>query len=425
MVTRSEVTLTTRQGGKLPRSYTQSQLMLPLLSALSEAGGSLGSKEAIATVAASLTLPTVERDALVPGTDYRQFDRDVRWARQRSKFAGFVRSPKYGEWQITGAGRKAIRDAKPGIIVTLYESEDGVALWADCRDAFSRVEEGSLALILSSPPYPLVRQKDYGNLAAGEYVDWMADLAASWRPLLADNGSLVLNLGDCWEAGHPSLSLYAERLLIKLVDDLGYRLAQRFEWHNPSKMPAPAEWVTVRRVRAKPSLERIYWLSKGDAHPYADNRQVLVPYSKSMRKVITNGGEKGAQRPSGHELKASSFSADCGGAIPSNLLIAANTSSNSAYQNACREAGLPIHPARFPEAIPDWFIRFLSKPGDVVADPFGGSFCTASVARSLGRRFITAEKSLDYALGGLLRLGGCVPPDLLDRFSRDHEGCLV
>jgi site-specific DNA-methyltransferase (cytosine-N4-specific) len=325
-----------------------------------------------------------------------------------------VAAPKFDQWEITAKGRTALREAKPGVVITIYESNTGVALWADCRDAFSHVAPGTVQAIITSPPYSLLRQKDYGNFQGTEYVDWLTDLAAGWKKVLADDGSLFLNLGDCWEKGHPSLSLYAERVLLRLVDDLGFRLAQRFEWHNPSKMPAPAEWVCVKRVRVKSSLEKIYWLSKGDFHPYADNRGVLTPYSDSMRRRIATGGEKSASRPSGHTRRDGAFGVDMGGAIPGNLLIAANTESNSAYQTACRQAGLPIHPARFPSLLPEHFINLATRPNDIVADPFGGSFTTAAAAQKLGRKFITCEKSLTYALGGLLRIGGQAPLHLLD-----------
>jgi site-specific DNA-methyltransferase (cytosine-N4-specific) len=200
-------------------------------------------------------------------------------------------------------------------------------------------------------------------------------------------------------------------LLLRLCDDLGYRLAQRFEWYHPAKLPAPAEWVTVRRVRVKPSLERVLWLSKSD-HPYANNRNVLTEYSDSMIKRIQSGGELGARRPSGHEFKPQAFGTDNGGAIPSNLIVASNTASNCGYQEACRGIGLPVHPARFPEALPDFMIRLTTRPGDLVADPFGGSFVTAATAKKLGRRFFTSEKALEYALGGVLRIGGDLPISL-------------
>lgn len=139
----------------------------------------------------------------------------------------------------------------------------------------------------------MIRKKEYGNLDEQEYLTWMLRLAEQWMPKLAKDGSVVLNLGDAWRRGEPSLSLYQERLLIKFHDELGLKLCQRFAWHSPSKMPAPAEWVTVRRIRVKPSLENVFWLSASE-DPYADNRQILVPYSGSMKALLKRGGQEAA-----------------------------------------------------------------------------------------------------------------------------------
>ncbi len=368
-------------------------------------------REACAGVADVVGLSEDERQQRAEKTDCLAFDRDVRWARQKLLIQGLLSSPKYGLWEITGKGRAALRQARPGVVITVYEDAAGRAVWADCQDAFAELGDESVQAIISSPPYPLLRPKSYGNLDERHYVDWLGDLAAGWRRVLKADGSLFLNLGDCWQRGVPTQSLYVERLLLRLCDDLGYKLAQRFEWYHPAKLPAPAEWCTVRRVRVKPSLEKFLWLSKSD-HPYADNRNVLVPYSDSMNKLIRSGGETGAARPSGHVLRPHAFGADNGGAIPSNLIVASNTVSNCSYQAACRATDLPIHPARFPAALPEFAMSLATRRGDLVADPFGGSFMTASVAKHLGRRFFTSEKALEFALGGVLRLGGEVPVDL-------------
>src|SRR5205807_7426226 len=79
------------------------------------------------------------------------------------------------------------------------------------------------------------------------------------------------------------------------------------------------------------------------------------------------------------------------GAIPGNFFRIANTDSNSRYLRRCRELGLKPHSARFPKQIPDFFIRFLTDPGDTVLDPFAGSNMTGWVAESRKRRWIACE----------------------------------
>ena len=89
------------------------------------------------------------------------------------------------------------------------------------------IQDSSINLILTSPPYPLITQKAYGNRDPRAYVDWLTELAASWKQKLADTGSLVINLADVFNPGSPSVSLYQERLLINLCDNLGYSLAPK------------------------------------------------------------------------------------------------------------------------------------------------------------------------------------------------------
>lgn len=384
----------------------QGQLLLPLLDALETCGGAAAPGDVYPVMAESLGVRDPERQIDGgKGGQVNAFARDVRWARQRAKLEGLIDSPSPGMWRLTGKGNKALREARPGVVVTVFTSESGVALWARCEDALRYVDDASVQLIFTSPPYALQRKKAYGNKDSRSYVDWMTDLVAAQREKLTADGSLVLNLGDCWEKGRPSLDLYAERLLIRLVDDLGLNLAQRFEWENPSKMPAPAEWVTIRRERVKPSLERLYWLSPAD-HPYADNRTVLKPYSASMSRRLASGGDTRGERPSGHVVGDGAFATDNGGAIPGNLLSIPNTDSGSAYLRYCREEGLPVHPARFPVALPRFFIKLLSRPGDVVADFMAGSGTLAAAAEPMGRKWIIGEMMLEYLQGLPGRLAG-------------------
>ena len=212
---------------------------------------------------------------------------------------------------------------------------------------------------------------------------------------------MFLNLGDVWIPNSPTMSVYQERLILELIDKLGYNLIQRLTWESPSKMPAPAEWVTVRRIRVNPSTENFWWLSPS-RNPKADNRNVLVPYSDHMKKTLEKGTNAGL-RPSGHFVSEHAFAQDNGGAIPHALITASNTASNTRYLEACRKAGIKPHPARFPPALPEFAIKLTTERDDVILDPFGGSLETAETAMRLGRKFITCDRSRHYLDGGLLR----------------------
>lgn len=391
-------------------ALNQNQLVLPILEALEQAAKPVQTADLYDQVAERVGVdPGVRAHRAEVGNTgqaYNLYERSVRWAQQRAKLQGLIERVEDRHWRLTGKGKNTLRAAAPGVVITIFTTEHGVALYGHAEDAVGHIDDGCVQLILSSPPYPLLREKEYGNLVqADEYIEWLLGIAKDWPRKLTSTGSIVLNLADVWERGRPSLSLYQERLLLRLVDDLGLRLCARYAWLNPSKLPAPAEWVTIRRVRVKPSLEQIYWLSPHD-HPYADNRQVLRPYSAAMKGRIADGGEKRAVRPSGYQHAAGAFGADNGGSIPDNIIVASNAESNSTYIRSCKKNGLPVHPARFPGSVPEHFIKMLTREGDVVYDPFGGSLKTGEVAERLKRRWICSELNLEYLLGARYRFAG-------------------
>lgn len=385
-------------------NFRQNQLVLPLLEAVQEAGGRARASAIYDTVAEKMSISSTQRSerVVIKEKSYNAFERSVRWAQQRAKTSGLLRPSGDRDWILTDQGKSSLRFAKPGLIFTVFTTDKGEALFGHCEEAVGLLDDGSVNLIFTSPPYPLLRKKEYGNEDENRYVDWFLKLAEQWPRKLTRDGSIVINLGDAWRRGEPTLSLYQERLLIRMEDQLGLKLCQRFSWSNPSKMPAPAEWITVRRVRVKPSLENLFWLSP-NAAPYADNRNVLVPYSESMKKVLATGGQQSAQRPAGYHMLDGAFGRDNGGAIPGNLITAANTESNSDYIRACKASGLPVHPARFPAALPEFFIKMLTRTDDHVFDPFGGSLTTAAAAERLGRRWTSCDCVLDYLEGGRAR----------------------
>lgn len=267
----------------------------------------------------------------------------------------------------------------------------------------SKAEEQSVDLIMTSPPFGLVRKKSYGNEDADEYCNWFRPFAEGFKRVLKGTGSLVIDIGGAWKPGMPTRSLYHFELLMMLCREYGFHLCQEHFWWNPSKLPTPAEWVNVRRVRVKDAVNCVWWLSP-TPWPKASNRRVLAPYSDSMLHLLKNG-YTAKLRPSGHDI-SDKFQKDNGGAVPPNLLAVANTESNGRYQDYCRQNNLEIHPARFPAQLPEYFIRMLTDPGDVVVDPFGGSCVTGMVAESLKRRWVCVELSKSYLQGAIGRFQG-------------------
>lgn len=277
-----------------------------------------------------------------------------------------------------------------------YSQQNGAAYLGDALSLCKFVPDNSVHLVLTSPPFALTRKKEYGNQSAEEYVDWFLPFAAEFKRILTEDGSFVVDLGGAYLPGSPTRSIYQFELLVRLCKELGFHLAQEFFHYNPSRLPAPAEWVTVRRIRVKDSVNVVWWLSK-TAHPKADNRRVLRPYSESMMQLLQNG-YKAKLRPSGHDI-SDKFRKNNAGAIPANLLELANTESNSLYLRRCQEAGIKPHPARFPQGFASFFIKFLTDEGDLVLDPFAGSNTTGYVAETLNRRWMAFEISQSYLDG--------------------------
>jgi len=289
----------------------------------------------------------------------------------------------------------------------LYFTKRGRAFVGDALALLGELPDESIDFVMTSPPFALRRQKSYGNVEETEYVKWIAPFSREVFRVLKKSGSFVLDLGGAYRAGIPSRSLYNFRVLLTLCDDVGFHLAEDFYWFNPAKLPSPIEWVNKRKIRAKDSVNTIWWFGK-TSMPNADVRNVLSPYSERMKKLIQDPDSfyRPKKRPSGHDISAS-FGKDNGGAIPSNLLTIPNTDSNSSYLWLCKELGLQRHPARFPAELPAFFIKMLTDVGDVVLDIFGGSNTTGFTAEALGRQWLTFEQSKEYLVSSVFRfLGG-------------------
>ena len=283
---------------------------------------------------------------------------------------------------------------------SFHRTDHGEMILGDSLSALAAMEEGSVDLIMTSPPFALLRKKDYGNQPAESYLDWFQPFAEQFHRVLRDTGSFVIDIGGSWIPGYPTRSLYHFKLLIMLCEQFGFHLAQEFYWWNPSKLPTPAEWVTVRRLRVKDAVNTVWWLSK-TPWPKATNRRVLQPYSDSMKHLLKTG-YKAQKRPSGHDI-SNNFNRNNGAAIPPNLLAIPNTESNGYYQRYCRENGLKPHPARYPGELPEFFIRMTTDRDDVVVDPFAGSCVTGEVCERLERKWKCIELEEEYLLGAIGR----------------------
>jgi DNA modification methylase len=292
-----------------------------------------------------------------------------------------------------------------------YSTVYGSSFCGDSLSLLSEVPDSSVSLVMTSPPFVLQRPKEYGNLDHDEYLEWMVSYGRVIKEKLRDDGSFVIDLGGAYQKGVPSRSLYNFRLLLRFVDEVGLHLAQDFYWFNPSKLPSPIEWVNKRKLRAKDSVNTVWWLSK-TAWPKADITRVLAPYSERMKKLLADPESfyTPKKRPSGHDI-GTSFSSDNGGSLPSNLLSIPNTESNGQYMASCKLVNVASHPARFPAKLPTFFVDMLTDQNDLVVDIFAGSNTTGQVAEASRRRWLAFELEPKYVAASAFRF---LPSSLSD-----------
>jgi site-specific DNA-methyltransferase (cytosine-N4-specific) len=320
---------------------------------------------------------------------------------QRGASASFVTSGI--DHRIVGA-MPTMPDTEPTLI---YETEQGRAFAGDAIETLQQqCGDETVDLVMTSPPFALARPKDYGNQSQDTYVRWFQDFADEFWRVLKPSGSLVIDLGSAWQSGSPVKSLYQFELLISLCrrPEFSFHLAQDFYWYNPARLPSPAQWVTIERVRAKDSINYLWWLSKSQS-PKADNSKVTGAYGTAMKKLLETGTYNRGKRPSGHVV-SEGFTQDRGGAIQPNLLVVSNTSNDNVYREGVKEDGLDVHPARYPEDVPRPFIEMLTDKGDLVLDPFAGSNVTGLVSERLGRQWMSVELNPEYVQGSRHRFTG-------------------
>jgi hypothetical protein len=276
---------------------------------------------------------------------------------------------------------------------------------------------GRVQMVFTSPPFALNRKKRYGNRTGDDYIEWLAEFGPKLTDLLTPDGSIVMEMGNAWVQGSPTMSTLSLKALLAFQERSGLHLCQEFICYNPARLPAPAQWVTVERIRVKDAFTRVWWMAPTE-RPKADNRRVRTEYSESMKALLKRGTYNSGKRPSQYDISPKSFLTNNGGAIVPNVIVPspdadlpelfetlpiANTRADDRYQMYCRQHGLEMHPARMPERLVEFFVDFLTEPGDLVLDPFAGSNTTGAVAEAMKRRWIAIEANPVYVAGSRAR----------------------
>ncbi len=337
--------------------------------------------------------------------------RAVRWHQQTLKHAGVLErvEGERGVWQLTRPASKELDQIQPDVAVVGFSTELGIAILGTCDSVFSKID-CPITLCLTSPPYPLAKARSYGNPSEAEYVDWIVRQLEPIVQNLVQGGSIALNItNDAFLPGMPARSLYRERLLLALHDRLGLYKVDELVWANPSKPPGPVRWASIERCQLNVGWEPVYWLTNDPRALRSDNRRVLQAHSERHLKLIAQGGEQrhGEYSDGAYRLHPGRFGNPTAGKIPRNVLTFGHACADQRqYKRAARAAGLPAHGAPMPLALASFLIEFMSEPGDLIVDPFGGSFTTAKAAELLGRRWLSTEIMVQYILGAAHRFRG-------------------
>ncbi|WP_348643470.1 site-specific DNA-methyltransferase [Rhizobium lusitanum] len=374
----------------------QKSIQLPLFEVLEEVGGRARPSEVYERVADAIGIGEKSRQetrTCGDGQSYRVFDQQVRWARQTAVAEGLIAGDR-GIWELTDSAYLKLGKIRRGAVVLIYTTGDGFALWAHAEDAASYIDDGSVQLLMTSPPYPVVN-REYGRFTVEEWLRWMRHCMGIWKSLVASGGTIAVNLMDVFVQGTPMLSPYVERFTLSSIDDVGLHFAGRMMWYSPTKL-GNIEWTAKRKVHPRNKLEHVLLFSKAPRPSWDITRIEMPVKSSSGRKV-----KRDTIRPSGMDICESAFVSGQG--LPSNLIIAGGASGNDTYSRRARDVGIGRHPARFPEAIPRRIIQLATAPGDICYDPMAGSNTTGKVASELGRRFIASEPMLEYVRASSLR----------------------
>jgi site-specific DNA-methyltransferase (cytosine-N4-specific) len=341
------------------------------------------------------------------GKPHSTAKRAVRWRQQDLRRFGFIERVEgsRGLWQLTDAGEKHLRRARPEVAMVAFSTELGLCIWGSCNRVLPHLDM-PINLMVSSPPYPLAHPRNYGNPPA-RYIDFICGALEPVVRHLAPGGSICLNVAnDIYVTGLPARSTYVERLVIALEDRFGLELVDRLIWFDRSKAPGPIQWASLTRQQLNQSYEPIIWMTNDAARLQSDNRRVLQPHTEKHLRLLAQGGERReAQYANGaYRLREGSFGKPTVGRIPRNVLeFGHSCADHRQYRRDAERLGLPVHGAAQPLALVKFLIELTTEPGQLVVDPFGGTIKSGKAAEELGRTWLVVEHMLDFIVAAAER----------------------
>jgi len=267
------------------------------------------------------------------------------------------------------------------------EREPVVVIEGDAADALARLPEDSVQLAVTSPPYADQRRSTYGGIHPDDYAEWFMPRAEAIRRVLRPDGTFVLNIKE--KAVRGERHTYVLELILAMRE-AGWLWTEEFAWHK--KNSYPGKWPN----RFRDSWERLLQFNLSRRFRM-HQEAVMVPVGdwagSRLRNLSATDRVRDESRAESGFGKNVSHWLGRELAYPTNVLHMATECSNRG------------HSAAFPEALPAWFVRLFTQPGDVVLDPFAGSGSTLAAARDLGRRAVGVDVSAAYCALARERLG--------------------
>ena len=305
-------------------------------------------------------------------------------------------------------------------VMPRYKTRSGKAYAGDAMELIKSIPDGSISLIVTSPPHALKNGKRYGNADSKAYVRWFMFFADEFYRVLREDGNLVLSVGGDMVIGTSAESPRDLKLFTGFYENEKFHFKDEFAWASPTPSSAPADWIRIKRVGMKDAVNYVWWLTKNSRFNYG-SRNALSPYIRNVMRTIN--------RRQYMELRSLEHNADgpvlrdYRYSVLIKFLTLGDREQDSRYAEACRKHNMKAHPTRYPLRLPEFFIKYLTEKGDVVLDPFAGSNATGEAAEGIGRLWIAFEINTEYIDGSMFRFDVKRTQTALwkDHFYRQHS----
>lgn len=253
---------------------------------------------------------------------------------------------------------------------------------ADCASYLKLVSDESIDCVITSPPYALQRKNAYGGVEAEKYPEWFEEIAKEIYRILKPTGSFVLNIKEHVNNGTKDTYVFKTVL----------RLSEIFMWNDTYIWSKTNPFPTGNKRRLKDGFEYCFFFTKTKQYKFFPDEVKVKSQSKWLEseKRRKNKGEHNTNNGSGMTMNTR-FCSDM--VRPSNVIAIPIDCENHK------------HPATFPVALPEFFIKLLTEPGDTVVDCFSGSGTTGVACRALDRNYIGIEINEEYDEIARERLG--------------------